>query len=288
MHKIFFTLILFSSLFLCNFKVEAFKDVYIPGENTFVEGNSWSAVVSDNTVYMPDMIVKVKGFNDTTYTLTVTWEKQFDTTYENNYVNDKKKKTKKVMYGNIIVPNQNSVTSNRFKWKVTKIVKNGVQIDNDNNNFYEKLFTALTGYNIDGSIDKVNFSLGVQEYIADFKERYPNYDGYGNLSYYYNRENIVSIFTIHSKINKKIIGRVLGSTNRYYPYINESSSEDTLMHDYLFAKNNSGEWKIQQVNSIYSRDGSWAGLTNCGYGLSDENARALAVKLDTAKAGLGL
>lgn len=257
MQKLFFTLILFSSLFLCNFNVEAFKDVPIPGENTFIEGNSWSAIVSDNSVYMPDMVVKVKGFNDTTYTLSVTWEKQYE-------------------------------SQNRCKWQPTKIVKNGVQINNDNSSFYEKLFKALTGYNIDGSIGKFSFGLGVQEYIADFKERYPKYDGYGNLSYYFNRENIVSIFTIHSKINKKIIGRVLGSTNHYYPYINESADEDTLMYDYQFAKNNSGEWKIQQVNSIYSRNGSWAGLANCGYGLSDENARALAIKLDTAKAGLGL
>lgn len=292
MRKTLLFLVTASLFFVCN-SAEAFRDLCILGENngpsSFVEGNSWNAVVTDTSIYVPDMTVRIKDLNDTSYNLTVTWEKKHNIIQKKHYATDKKGRLKKGKDGNFIVTSVETVKSDKFKWEPTKIIKNGVIVANDNKYFYDKLFAKLTGYNADGKYDISNF-LGVKEKIAEYKDMTPKYDGYGNISYYSSKKHELSVFTIFSKINKKLIVSVYGLWNNYYPHINEYSLGDSLLNKYQFMKNDSGVWKGQPYDPEprYNMGNSWRDLTGVGYGLTAENAQALSSELDKAKAGLGL
>lgn len=293
MRRLLSVLTAFALVFLFNNTTEAFRDLCILGENngpsSFIDGNSWSAVVSDTSIYVPDLQVRVSGLNDTKYSLTVTWEKQYQVIQKKTFATDKKGRMIKGKDGNFIVTKIENVKSNKYKWQPVKIIKNGVEVANDNKYFYDNLFGRLTGYDTDGKYNVSNM-LGVKEEVATYKVMTPNYDAYGNVTYYNSKKHEFSVHTIFSKINKKLIFSVYGLWNRYYPHINEYSLGDSLLNKYEFAKNDSGVWKGQSYDPdpIYNRGSSWYGLTACGYGLTEEDAQALAIELDKVKSGLGL
>lgn len=258
-------------------KSEAFS-VSLLESKAYVKCNTWNAVVSPDSLFIPEINIEEKGFEDKKYKLSVKWQKRqttITTTEYGPYKDDRGKKRNGLHYA----------------YKTVNILK-PVEIKKDGQNVLEtyeyepildELIVKLIGKNeaSDNQYQIVNF--GAEEILIDSKKTIPHYDAYGNVLYTNDYIKKVEVYPIYSRRTGNLIGsETTFISGNYYPVIDEQTDHDSLhsKQTYLYMKNSSGTWKKCKAISPYEDKGwtdDWETVEE-----------PLASKLDGLKAALGI
>lgn len=261
---------------------EAFK-CYVSSPSAHISCNTWNAVVSQNTIYIPNINVELKSFEGETYRLDVKWEnfsKEIKRLEYGPYY-DKKGRLKRGNHYEIhVVPN----------WIVTEVRKNGQLTNSQDTRLLKELLKELAGidegYRYDfspyGHGYKEYYTFGAKEVFDEVTKTYTHYDGYSNPVYTNDHVTKLLAFPIYSRLNGFIVAQEYSYiSGDYFPAINESVDNSSLYSaTYKYMKNSSGVWRKCQANHN-SLDHGW---NNSWYNVSED----LIPKLEQLKAALGI